>query len=164
MDNLNELIKILDELISAYEVMAKLYEEKKASLIKNHYDELGVLDNRIIENYEHLKFLNNKRKILSNELGDENMNLSTLIELASQKDEHLAEEFSLRKVKINELSSQLLLLEKTNVELINHGLILSEKSLSMYIDAVEPQANLYDKSGKNVDTTGITMSSVVEEA
>ena len=144
--------------------MAELYEEKKNSLVKNHYDELGVLDNRIVENYEHLKFLNNKRKILSNELGEENMNLSTLIDIAAQKDENLAEEFSLRKVKINELSSKLLLLEKTNVELINHGLVLAEKSLSMYIDAVEPKPNLYDKSGKNVDTTGITMSSVVEEA
>jgi tRNA-dihydrouridine synthase len=59
-----DLIKILDELISAYEIMAELYEEKKNSLVKNHYDELGVLDNRIVENYEHLKFLNKQNPLL----------------------------------------------------------------------------------------------------
>lgn len=40
------------------------------------------------------------------------------------------------------------LVEKTNVELIKHGLVMSDKLLDIIISAATPQTDNYDMHGK----------------
>ena len=57
-----------------------------------------------------------------------------------------------------------MLIERTNVELLKHNLVMSDKMLDIIISAAMPQKDNYDRHGKNIDTSELSISSIVEDA
>ena len=67
-----------------------------------------------------------------------------------------------KKVKICKLISELALLNNQNVELLKHGIIISNKMLETVINAFAPQGCFYNGAGKT-DTHDVDMWTINEE-
>ena len=67
-----------------------------------------------------------------------------------------------RKVKICKLFDELALLNNQNMELLKHGIIISNKMLESIIDAFAPQGSYYNGAGKT-DTHDMDMWTISEE-
>ena len=76
------------------------------------------------------------------------MNMSGFIELAETEAPEYVEPLKDRKVKICKLIQELVLLNNQNVELIKHGIIMTNKMLETVIDAFAPQGCNYNGTGK----------------
>ena len=90
--------------------------------------------------------------------------ITELIDMAAKDNPEFSESYKRKKVKIREVADEIALLNKTNVELIKHGLIMSDRILDIIISAAVPQTTNYNKQGKNIETSGMSISSIVEDA
>lgn len=159
------VIQMLDNTITVYQELLDLYKEKKQALLTPKNNEiLRVVDEKILAHINTVKNVNEKREEFCKENDIEPAKISTLIELASKDNNEFEEILSEQKVKINEVAQEIALIEKTNVELIKHGLIMSDKLLDIIISAAMPQTDNYDMHGKNIDTSELSISSIVEDA
>lgn len=157
------LIEVLDKEIKAYSNLKQLFEEKKETLIHSKADDLGELDNKILSLNDKIKRINDsRRKIVLEIVGDEEANMSTLIAFAEEGFPDFAEKLKERKVKICKLFSDLALLNNQNVELLKHGIIISNKMLETIINAFAPQGSFYNGAGKT-DTHEMDMWTINEE-
>ncbi len=161
-DKFKNLIKILDKEIEAYEQLRVLFQEKKDLLIKAKSDDLGVIDNKILSQNNTIVKLNNKRKLAAAELISEDASMSQFIELAEANEPEFKEPLMLRKVKICNKFDELVKLNNQNVELIKHGIIITDKMLETIVDAFAPQGSIYNGAGKT-DTRDYDMWTVNEE-
>ena len=162
-EQFQKLINILDKEIEAYEKLKDLFEEKKELLKKAKSDDLGVVDNKILAQNEVIVKLNNMRKTLSMEMLNKDASMSELIELAEAHAPDQKEALLLRKVKICNNFEQLALLNNQNVELIKHGMIITNKMLETIINAFAPQGSIYNGAGKTTDTQDLNMWTINEE-
>lgn len=159
------VIQMLDDTITVYQELLDLYKEKKQALLTPKNNEiLRVVDEKILAHINTVKNVNEKREEFCKENDIEPAKISTLIEFASKDNKEFEEILSEQKVKINEVAQEIALIEKTNVELIKHGLIMSDKLLDIIISAAMPQTDNYDMHGKNIDTSELSISSIVEDA
>ena len=158
-----KLITILDKEIEAYTNLRNLFEEKREILKKAKTDDLGVLDNKILAMNETIVKLNNSRKNLSEELLGKNASMSEFISFAEANQPDQKEALMLRKVKICNISEQLLSLNNQNVELIKHGMIITNKMLETIINAFAPQGSNYNGAGKTTDTQDLDMWTINEQ-
>lgn len=157
------LIEILDKEITAYSELKVLFEEKKEVLKRTKPDDLGVLDNKILSLNQGITKLNNSRKEIAQKLlSDENANMSAFIALSEKVSPEFTEGLKERKVKICKIFQELALLNNQNVELLKHGIIISNKMLDTIIDAFAPQGSYYNGAGKT-DTHEIDMWTISEE-
>ena len=148
--------QMLDNTISVYEELLELYKEKKKVLLTPKNNELlRIVDEKILAQVNTVKKVNAKREEFCNE-----NEISSTQKECPQFEKKLSEQ----KVKINEVAEEMALVEKTNVELIKHGLVMSDKLLDIIISAATPQTDNYDMHGKNVDTSELSISSIVEDA
>ena len=161
---LEQIEVVFNEILSAYSKMSDLYESKKNALVKMDVPVLQDLDKEILEQNDLLIDLNNERLRIIKQLGEDDMNVSELIEHAETINSPTVEYFKDFKVKINEVSKKITLLEQTNVELIQHGLTMSNKILDIIVQACTPQSSGYDCHGKNSQTSGTGISSICEDA
>lgn len=165
IDNtLTKFEEAIDQEIRAYEEMEELYKIKQAILIQGKSDALWDIDSKIVNNMKNIRNLNSKRKEVAKYLGDENFTISDVINKAKLSNDSIAKNLSDKKVKLNLLSNSLSLYEKTNIDLIKHGLIMVGKKLNIIVNTVLPPPNQYNSSGKTVGNEKIEISSVVEEA
>lgn len=165
IDNtLTKFEEAVNEEIRAYEEMEELYRLKQAVLIQGKSDALWGVDEKIVDNMKNIKNLNSKRKEAAKYLGDENFTISDVIDKAKLSNDTIAKKLAEQKVKLNVLSSSLSLYEKTNLDLIKHGLIMAGKKLNIIVNTVLPPPNQYNSSGKTVGNEKIEISSIVEEA
>ena len=162
-EQFQKLINILDKEIEAYEKLKDLFEEKKELLKKAKSDDLGVVDNKILAQNEAIVKLNNMRKTLSMEMLNKDASMSEFIELAEVHQPDQKEALLLRKVKICNIFEQLALLNNENVELIKHGMIITNKMLETIITAFAPQGSIYNGAGKTTDTQDLNMWTINEE-
>lgn len=162
-DKFKKLINILDKEIEAYSRLKDLFEEKKELLKKAKSDDLGVVDNKILATNESIVKLNSIRKNLSMEMLGKDGSMSEFIELAEQHQSDQKEALMLRKVKICNISDQLVLLNNQNVELIKHGIIITNKMLETIVNAFAPQGSIYNGAGKTTDTHDLDMWTINEE-
>ena len=161
-DKFKNLIKILDKEIDAYEKLKVLFEEKKELLIKAKSEDLGVLDNKILAAHNLIVKLNDERKNAAAELISDDATMSDFIGLAEAQEPNFKEPLMLRKDKICNISKALVLLNNQNVELIKHGIIITDKMLETIVDAFAPQGSIYNGAGKT-DTRDYDMWTVNEE-
>ena len=161
---LGQIEVVFNEILTAYSRMADLYEEKKQNLVKLNPEALKLTDNLILETNHLLVDLNNERLRILQQLGVEEMNVSEIIEEAEKIGSPKVDFFKDFKVKINEVSKKITLLEQTNVELIEHGLTMSNKVLDIIIQACTPQSTGYDCHGKYSQSLSMGISSVCEDA
>ena len=149
------LLDTLDKEIQAYSKLKEFFEEKKEVLKNSKPDDLGVLDNQIMT-------LNDSRKNIAEQLLDREANMSQFIELAEKEAPEYVNALRERKVKICNIIPELTLLNNQNVELLKHGIIISNKMLETIINAFAPQGCNYNGAGKT-DTHDVDMWTINEE-
>ena len=156
------LLKIIDEEITAYEGLKILFEEKKELLKKSKSGDLGEVDNRIIAHSNLITKINAARQKMSVEHFNKDCSMSDYIELIGGENEEWKEALETRKVKICKILDELTLLNTQNVELLKHGIIITNKMLETIVDAFAPQGSNYNGAGKT-DTHDLDMWTVNEE-
>ena len=154
---------ILDDELEAYTKLRELFTEKKEVLKKSKSDELGVIDNKILALNDTIVKLNEKRKALSIELLNKDGSMSDFIAFAEANLPEQKEGLMLRKVKICNIFDQLALLNNQNVELIKHGITITNKMLETIVNAFAPQGSIYNGAGKTTDTHDLDMWTINEE-
>ena len=162
-EKFQNLIKILDKEIEAYSKLKDLFEEKRDLLKKAKSDDLGVVDNKILAVNERIVKLNAEQKNASMELLGKDGVMSDFIKLAEENLPEVKEALMLRKVKICNISEQLVLLNNQNVELIKHGIIITNKMLETIVNAFAPQGSIYNGAGKTTDTCNLDMWTINEQ-
>lgn len=162
-EQFQKLISILDKEIEAYSQLKNLFEEKRELLKKAKSDDLGVVDNKILAQNESIVKLNNIRKSISMELLGKDGSMSDFIEFAEANLPDQKEALLLRKVKICNISEQLVSLNNQNVELIKHGMIITNKMLETLVNAFAPQGSIYNGAGKTTDTQDLDMWTINEQ-
>jgi seryl-tRNA synthetase len=153
----------VDEEIKVYEEMETLYKIKQSVLIQCKTDELWNVDSKIVSQINTVKNLSEKRKNVGKYLGNENITMSEIIEKAMNSNKDLAEEFKVQKKKLNTLTTAISLYENTNLELIKHGLEVTDKKLSIIYNTITPHSNQYNNNGQKTTATEQNISSVIEE-
>lgn len=161
-ENFQKLIETLDKEFKAYTELKELFEEKREILKKAKSDDLGVLDNKILAMNNKIKELNDSRKSISLQITGRECNMSEFIEFAEQNAPDFVKQLEERKVKICKLIPEITLLNNQNVELLKHGIIITNKMLETIIDAFAPQGSYYNEAGKT-DTHDINMWTVSKE-
>lgn len=161
---LEQFKETVDEEIKEYEAMDELYKLKQAVLVQGKSDALWDVDARIVERINKIKKITSHRRDVARYLGDENLTMSEAIDKAKAANDNIAEKLQSQKTQLNLLSKVMSLHEKTNMELIKHGLVMAEKSIQIIFSVALPAPNQYDKLGKNVGNEKMQISSVVEEA
>lgn len=156
------LIIVLDKEIKAYTELRDLFAEKREILKRAKPDDLGVVDNKILAVNELLTKLNKSRQKIGEKLGDPNANMSRYIALAEELLPDYVEALEARKVKICKTFQELAQLNRQNVELLKHGLIISNKMLETIINSFAPQGSYYNGAGKT-DTHEVDMWTINEE-
>jgi flagellar biosynthesis/type III secretory pathway chaperone len=157
-----KLITILDKEYEAYEELKTLFEEKKELLKKAKSGDLNEVDNRIIAQNNKIVKLNKMRQDYSIEHTGKDCSMSQFIELLGDSDEGLKDKLMLRKVNFCNIFEELMLLNNQNVELLNHGIIITNKMLETIVDAFAPQGSNYNETGKT-DSHDLNMWTVNEE-
>ena len=162
-DKFRKLIAIIDKELEAYSQLKDLFEEKKEILKKAKSGDLGIVDNKILALNDTIVKLNKTRQNTSIELLGKDGSMSDFIEFAEIHQPDVKEALMLRKVKICNNFDQLVLLNNQNVELIKHGMVITNKMLETIINAFAPQGSIYDGSGKTTDTHELNMWTINEE-
>ena len=162
-DKFRKLIVLLDKEIEAYSKLKELFEEKRDLLKKAKSDDLGCVDNKILALNDSIVKLNEQRKMASIDLLGKDASMSDFISFAEEHQPDQKEALLLRKVKICNNFEQIALLNNQNVELIKHGMIITNKMLESIIDAFAPQGSNYNGSGKTTDTHDLNMWTINEE-
>ena len=162
-EQLDSLIKILDKELDAYTKLKDLFEEKREILKKSKTDDLGVLDNKILAQHQIITKLNKTREEISQKILGKNGNMSDFIEFAQEHAPDYVSFLEDRKVKICNNFDRLALLNQQNVELLKHGIVITNKMLETIIDAFAPQGSYYDDKGKAADTHDMDMWTISEE-
>lgn len=160
--NFQNLIEVLDKELKAYIELKELFAEKREILKESKTDDLGVLDNKILALNNKIKELNTKRKDIGIQITGRECNMSDFIEFAEQNAPEFVSKLEERKVKICKLIPEITLLNNQNVELLKHGIIITNKMLETIIDAFSPQGSFYNEAGKT-DTHDIDMWTISEE-
>lgn len=162
-EKFQKLIYILDDELEAYTKLRDLFAEKKEVLKKSKSDDLGTVDNKILAINDTIVKLNNKRKNLSIELLNKEASMSEFIEFAEKNQPEQTEALILRKVKICKILDELTLLNNQNMELIKHGIVITNKMLETIVNAFAPQGSIYNGAGKTTDTHELNMWTINEE-
>ena len=162
-EKVRKLIHILDKEIDDYSKLKDLFEEKRELLKKAKSDDLGVVDNKILATNNTIVKLNATRQTLSVELLGKDGSMSDFISFVEANMPEQKEALMLRKVKICNIFEQLALLNNQNMELIKHGIVITNKMLETIVNAFAPQGSIYNGAGKTTDTQDLDMWTINEE-
>ena len=157
-----KLISVLDKEILAYTNLKELFAEKREILKRAKSDDLGVLDNKILALNNNIVKLNKSRQSIAQELLGKDANMSEFIEFSEKEAPEFTEQLKERKVKICNIIPEITLLNNQNVELLKHGIIITNKMLETIIDAFAPQGSYYNGAGKT-DTHDVDMWTISKE-
>lgn len=162
-EKFKKLIDLLDKEYEAYSKLKDLFEEKRDLLKKAKSDDLGVVDNKILALNDSIVKLNNARKNASVELIGKDGCMSDFISFAEVHQPDLKEALLLRKVNFCNKMSEISLLHQQNVELIQHGITITNKMLENIVNAFAPQGSIYNGAGKTTDTHELDMWTINEQ-
>lgn len=156
------LIKTLDKEIEAYQALKPLFEEKKEILKHAKSEDLGSVDAKIIAVNQVINKLVKSRKSIAYELGNENAVMSDFITIATDAVPDYVTKLEERHVKICKILEELALLNNQNMELLKHGIIITDKMLDTIVNAFAPQGSNYNGAGKT-DSHDLDMWTINEE-
>ena len=162
-EKFRKLITTLDKELEAYSRLKELFIEKRELLKQAKSDDLGVVDNKILATNNAIVKLNKARQAASIELLGKDGCMSDFIEFADQNQPDQKEALMLRKDKICNISEQLMILNNQNVELIKHGITITDKMLETIVSAFAPQGSIYNGAGKTTETHDLDMWTVNEQ-
>ena len=162
-EKFKKLIDLLDKEYEAYSKLKDLFEEKRDLLKKAKSDDLGVVDNKILALNDSIVKLNNARKNASVELIGKDGCMSDFISFAEVHQPDLKAALLLRKVNFCNKMGEISLLHQQNVELIQHGITITNKMLENIVNAFAPQGSIYNGAGKTTDTHELDMWTINEQ-
>ena len=162
-EKFKKLIDLLDKEYEAYSKLKDLFEEKRDLLKKAKSDDLGVLDNKILALNDSIVKLNDARKRASIELIGKDGCMSDFISFAEVHEPSQKEALLLRKVNFCNKIDEIVLLNQQNVELIQHGITITNKMLENIVNAFAPQGSIYNGAGKTTDTHELDMWTINEQ-
>ena len=161
-EEFKQLVNILEQELDMSVQLKNLFEEKKEILKHSKTDELGIIDNKIIAQSNLISELEKSRKKISNILLGQDGCMSDYVKFSEENEPAYTDKLKDLNVKICNNSEQLVLLNHQNVELMNHGIIMTNKMLETIVNAFVPQGSNYNESGKT-DSHDLDMWTVNEE-
>lgn len=159
-----ELENIIDREIDGYKNIEKLYTDKKEILINGKSVDLLDVDVQITNTFKNINDLFEARKIVSKDLDLPTFSMTDIINNIKAQDAEAARKFEKKKEIVNTLAHKIFELEKVNVELLKHGITLTNKTLEAMLKGVTAVTKEYNQKGKNISNEQLEMSSIVEEA
>ena len=156
------LIELLDTEIGLYTQVRDLYTKKRELLVKNQVLDLAEVDTKVIEVYESIKKIDLKRVDATKMLGDNINCMSELISVAQEKCPKFVNSLKDRQVILEKLSTSLSVLNLTNMDLIKHGMTITDKKLGIIVDVCTPKANSYNAKGIQADKQ-LSVSTIVQD-
>lgn len=156
------LIDILNREIKLYTEMRDLYTEKRAVLVKNDMDALTNVDTRIVENYETIKKVDVLRLDAIRLISEDATCMTDLINIAQEKCPKFVSKLKEQQATLNSLSSSISVLNMTNISLIKHGMILTDKKLNIIIEACAPKGTSYSDKGTE-ETQNMEVSTIIRD-
>ena len=161
---IKELENLIDKEIDGYKNIEKLYTDKKEILIKGKATDLYDVDAKIINTYKTINDLSEARKTVTKSLDIPTFSITDIINKIKNTDEQTAKKLEQKKAEVNELAKRIYKLEKINIELTKHGLLLTGKTIEAMLKGVTTVNNEYNAKGQNITDDRLKMSSIVEEA
>lgn len=161
-EKLREIDNLISQEIAEINNLSKLYDDKKYSLIKLDLNSLSDVDNKINAQAKIIKNIEEKREIINKEIGLEKASMSDYIELAQKNALTIEKNLLNKKTIFQDLNKKIANQEKTNIELLKHGMGTTNKLIKIIVDGVM-KSSQYNNYGKNVKDESIGISSIVEE-
>ncbi len=163
IEKLNEINDIIQKQIDVYKNIKDLYNEKRNILIAGDLTLLEKMDNEIRTRANEINNYESKRKSLCIDLGlNENSGLSEIINYAL-KNNYNVESFVKNKKTINNLVDEIMELDKINRALIAKTSEIIDSTISIITNNAFVNTNEYNSLGKRVETSGLELSSIIEE-
>lgn len=163
-EQIKELENLIDKEIDGYKNIEKLYTDKKEILIKGKATDLYDVDAKIINTYKTISDLSEARKNVTKSLDIPTFSITDIINKIKNTDEQTAKKLEQKKAEVNKLAKRIYKLEKINIELTKHGLLLTGKTIEAMLKGVTTVNNEYNAKGQNITDDRLKMSSIVEEA
>lgn len=161
-EKLREIDNLISQEIAEIQTLSSLYDVKKHSLIKLDLNSLSDVDSKINERVFAIKNIEEKREIINKEIGLEKASMSDYIELAQKNALTVEKNLLNKKTIFQDLNKKIANQEKTNIELLKHGMGTTNKLIKIIVDGVM-KSSQYNNYGKNVKDESIGISSIVEE-
>ena len=161
---IKELENLIDKEIDGYKNIEKLYTDKKEILIKGKATDLYDVDAKIINTYKKISDLSDARKTVTKALDIPTFSITDVINKIKNTDQETAKKLEEKKAEVNELAKRIYKLEKINIELTKHGLLVTGKTIEVMLKGVATVNNEYNAKGQNIKDDRLKMSSIVEEA
>lgn len=162
-EKIKELETIIDKEIDGYKNIEKLYADKKEILIHGKGSDLYEVDAQIMDTYKSINNTCEARKTLTKSLNIPTFSLTDIINKVRNNDEETAQKLEAKKAEVNALAHKIYELERTNMELIKHGMHITNKTLEIIIRGLKPITNEYNQRGQNITKEQLEMSSIIEE-
>lgn len=163
-EQLKTLENIIDKEIDGYKNIEKLYIDKKEILIHGKGTDLYEVDTKIIDTYKNINNLSETRKSITKSMNIPTFSLTDLINKIRTEDEVTAKKFEQKRDEVKELAQKIYKLEKINVELVKHGIYITNKTIEAMLKGVSISTKEYNNKGKNISNEQLEMSSIIEEA
>ena len=163
-EQIQQLETIIDKEIDGYKNIEKLYADKKELLVHGKASELFDVDAKIQNLYKNISNLSDARKNVTKAMEIPTFSLTDIINKIKDKDEEAAKKLESKKEEVKQLAQRIFELEKVNMELLKHGMHVTNKTLEIIIKGLKPITNEYNGKGENITKNQLEMSSIVEEA
>ena len=162
-EQIQTLENLIDKEIDGYKNIEKLYTDKREILISGKSTNLYDVDAKISDSYKMLHNAFETRQKLTKAMDIPTSSMTDIINKIKEQDKAAAEKLESKKQEVNELAQRLCKLENTNMELLKHGMHVTNKTLEIIIRGLKPITNEYNQRGQNITKDQLEMSSIVEE-
>lgn len=163
-EQIKTLENIINKEIDGYKDIEKLYMDKKEILIHGKSEELMNVDEKIMNAYKGLNNSLEARRVVMKSMEMPTFSMTDLINKIKSADEEAAKNFESKKTEANKLAQRIFELDRVNLELIKHGMHVTNKTLEIIIRGLKPITNEYNQKGQNITKEQLEMSSIIEEA
>ena len=163
-EDITKLENIVDKEIDGYKNIEKLYVDKKEILMRGKGTDLYDIDSKIINAYKNLNDLTEVRKTITKAWNIPTFSMTDLINFVKKEDVVAAENFAKKKEEVSTLAKKIFELERTNLELVKHGIFLTNKTIEAMLKGVSSVTKEYNRKGQNISKEQLEMSSIIEEA
>ena len=163
-EQIKTLENIINKEIDGYKDIEKLYMDKKEILIHGKSEELMNVDEKIMNAYKGLNNSLEARRVVMKSMEMPTFSMTDLINKIKSADEEAAKNFESKKAEANKLAQRIFELDRVNLELIKHGMHVTNKTLEIIIRGLKPITNEYNQKGQNITKEQLEMSSIIEEA
>lgn len=163
-EQIRTLENLIDREIDGYKNIEKLYIDKKEILIHGKGTDLYDVDSKIVNTYKNLNDLSEKRKNITKDLNIPTFSMTDLINNIREQDLQTAEKLEQKRLAVKELAQNIFQLERTNLELVKHGIHMTNKSIEIILSGASPITKEYNQKGQNISKEQLEMSSIIEEA